>query len=236
MRVLIFLFFLCKVCYGQTVDNFSNFATLGITRFNNFQALGQKNVEAIDYSEIRGNCFWDAEWSSALLVLKSGSGIKLKNVKLNLYTNNVHYLDNKGSELVALTNPSKVIFFDKKDTTKVSAVFQSFASFKEENKESFGQVLAGNDVQLVKNFIISLNKEYDRVNAETDYRFRTFVEYSIIDHGNKSPLKSINKAAILSIIKPTKEQEEWLQANKNKLKSEADAIAFITFCNSLQAR
>jgi len=75
--------------------------SMGYVRFNNYAALGQKNEDNLDYSEIRGNCFWDNEWSPALLILKNGKGVKLNKVKLNFYTNNVHYLDNKGGELVA---------------------------------------------------------------------------------------------------------------------------------------
>ncbi len=232
MRITVFLFFSSIVCHGQiqSIDNFAPGAG-GVTRFNNYPALGKKIVEKLEYSEIRGNCFWDSEWNAALLILKKGNNVKLKNVKLNLYTNDIHYLDNTGAELVAAAGTTNVIFFDKKDTTKVSAIFQSFSNLTEKNKESFGQVMAGGEIKLVKNYKVSLSKEFDPVNSHSEYRFSTVTDYLIIDHRNVSHLKSINKAAILAIIKPTNEQEEWLHSHKNKLKNEADAIAFITFCN-----
>lgn len=238
MRLFVLLYFLSIVSYGQmsSIDYLPTSGAGGITRFNNYPALGKKVTEKLEYSEIKGNCFSDGEWNAALLVLKNGSNVKLKNVKLNLYTNDIHYLDNTGAELVALIGATKVIFFDKKDTTKVTSLFQWFTNVSEQRKAFFGQVLAGSEIQLVKQFNISLAKEVDPVTSKSEYRFKTVTNYFILDRGSASPLKSINKNSVLSIIKPTKEIEEWLQANKNKLKNEADAIAFITFCNSSQPR
>jgi hypothetical protein len=237
MRILIVLFFISSFCYGQiqSIDSYTGLGAGGVTRFNNYPALGKKITEKVEYSEIKGNCFWDSDWNAALLVLKNGTNVKLRNVKLNLYTNDIHYLNNTGAELVALTGATKIIFFDKKDTAKVSAMFQWF-SFAGKTKASFDQVLAGHEIQLLKNYIVSLSKEVDPVTSKSDYRFGTVTDYFILEKGNVSPLKSINKNAILSIVKATKEREEWLQANRNKLKNEADAIAFINFCNSSQLR
>ena len=220
----------CRV-QSQSVNYLPTGKAVG-TPFNNYPAISKKNAEELEYSEIRGNCFWDKEWHPALLLFKMGGDVKLKNVKLNLYTNNIHYINNAGAELVAVTNTTKIIFYDKKDTTKVTAIFQRFASFTEKHKESFIQVLAGGEIQLAKNYIVSLSKEFDPAYSRSKYRFRTKTRYLIINHGDVSPLKSINKASILSIIKPSMKQKEWLQSNNNKLKTETDAIAFLTFCNS----
>ena len=232
IRALIFMLFLGTVCQAQIQSTDLQGAKVLSTRINNSSATGKKNEEKLKYSEIKGNCFSDKEWNAALLVLKMGGDIKLRNVKLNLHTNDIHYLDNTGKELVALNGVSKVIFFDKKDTAKVSAVFQWFANFSNKNKEAFGQVLAEGEIQFVKNYLVSLGKQFDSGNPKPKYRFKTVTDYFIIDHGNMSHLKRISKTAILAIIKPTREQDEWLQSNKNKLKDEADVIAFITFCNN----
>ena len=233
MRLLILLSFLSTVGYGQmsSMDYLPISGAGGATRFNSY-TLGRKTSERLDYSEIKGSCFSDGDWSAALLVLIKGGNVKLKNVKLNLYSNDIHYLDDRGIELVASAGITAIIFFDKKDSTKVTSVFQRLAIPSEQNKEFFGQVLAGKEIQLVKQFKISLVTEVDPVTSKSEYRFRTTSDYLIIDHKNISQLKGLNKASILSVIKPTKEQEEWLQSNKNKLKSEADAVAFIMYCNS----
>ena len=96
MRLFILLCFLSTLSNGQmaSVDYLPTSGAGGITRFNNYPALGKKVTEKLEYSEIKGNCFSDSEWNAALLILKNGSKVKLKNVKLNLYTNDIHYLDN----------------------------------------------------------------------------------------------------------------------------------------------
>src|SRR5258706_8065421 len=102
----------------------------GYAGFNDQNRLLSKN-KVLEYGEIEGNCFWDDEWNSALLILTKGDRIKLKKVRLNFYSNDIHYLDKNDTEFTLLKGViNKIVFFDRKDTVKVKAVFQSFDNFK----------------------------------------------------------------------------------------------------------
>ncbi len=233
MRVLLILFFFVTAisqAQVQSVDNYSLGAG-GATRFNNYPALGEKIEEKLNYSEIMGNCFWGEDWNPALLVLKKGGSVKLKKVKLNLYTNDIHYTDNTGAELIASTKITEVLFYDRTDTAKISSMFKWFAAFAFHDKESFIQVLNEGKIQLLKNYTVLLNKEYDPINTRSEYRFTTHVNYFLLEEGKIEPVKSLNKSELFSLLKPAKEQEVWLKTNKNRLRNEANAIEFLSYLN-----
>lgn len=178
--------------------------------------------------------FLERSWNNALLVLKTGNGIKLKNVKLNLYSNDIHYLEKSGIELIAAKGSiRKIIFFDQKDTTKVTAVFQIFASFNKPGTLSFFEVLNEGMAQLLKEKSVNLKKkEYDPLVEKDEFKFVSTVKYFIQNNGTLSQLKSVSKSSVLSIIKSTDQIEEWLKSNHNRLKNENEIVAFLEYYNS----
>jgi len=237
LSVIIFFFFAATFCRAQ-LQSFEYANTTigsgGFVRFNNFAELGQKSDNKVDYSEVRGSCFWDSEWNPAILIVKSGQGFKLRSAKLNLYTNDIHYLDNKGVELVAQNKVQNIIFFDRKDTTKLKAVFQHLAGFKIKDVDFYAQLLVEGKIQFLKRKEIKLSKNKDTMLDHPDLRFTSEVYYYIEENGNLTHLKGISKENLFSIIKTTQEDEDWLKANKNKLKNEAEIIAFLTNRNSIK--
>jgi hypothetical protein len=235
MRLLPFFLFCSAFCHAQLQSfEFANttIGSGGFVRYNNFAALGQKNEGKVDYSEIRGNCFWDSEWNPAVLILKNGKGFKLNRVKLNLYTNDIHYIDNKGTELVAQSSVKNIVFFDRNDTTKLLAVFQRLEGFKIKNIDSYAQLLADGKFRLLKRKEVRLIKSKDAMLDHPDLRFQSDINYFIEENGTISLLKSVTKANLFSILKSTDEDEAWLKANKNKIKNEAELTAYLTYRNA----
>jgi len=238
MRLFLFPLLLCATFCNAQLQSFeyagTNIGASGFVRFNNFAAIGQKNEDKLDYSEVRGNCFWDSEWNPAILILKGGKGFKLHSVKLNFYTNDIHYLDNKGAELVAQSSVKNIVFYDRKDTTKLKAVFQRLEGFKVKDIDSYAQLLVEGKIQLLKRKEVKLIKNKDTMLDHPDLKFVSDTFYYIEENGNLTRLTTINKSNLFSIIKTTDDDETWLKTNKNKLKNEAEVTAFLTFHNSIK--
>src|SRR5690242_17693369 len=125
LTILLLVFFQ-TVCHSQT--NWSSYAVRTSVTHGNSQELDLKKGEDINYSEIRGNCFMPEEWNPAIIKLKSGKAFMLKKVKLNTYNNSIHFMDGKGTELIAGNPVIEIIFLDKTDTTKIVTILQSFVS------------------------------------------------------------------------------------------------------------
>ncbi len=203
----------------------------GSVRYNNPAAIGQKTVDKLTYSDVRGRCFWSDEWSPGLLFLKGGNAIKMRQVKLNLYTNDVHYIDNSGSELVANSGLiKKIILFSTEDTLKVTAAFQSLIGLTKDDKEHYFQVMNEGAFQLLKNVSVTIRKsDYDPLLGRSEFNFVSSTNYFLKDKVSIKPLKGLNKSSVFSILEPTPEAEEWLKSTKNKVKNEEDIIALFSF-------
>lgn len=213
----------------QEAPGVSTFSNLGLTD----PAARKAKNSLVDYKDIRGNCFWNKDWSPAVVTLKGGYAVKLPNAKLNLYTGEIHYLDKTNQELSAGKGLiPKVVFYDRADTSKVEGVFQIYGDIN--NSASFIQILNEGKVQLYKLTEVTLAKKaYDPMVGKDEFRFASSSKYFINDKGTLKPIKGIRKASVLSVISSTEEIENWLNANNNKLKSEEDVISFLAFYNSI---
>ena len=204
----------------------------GFIRFNDDSGLMNKAGQPLEYSDVTGECFWDKQWRPAILILKGGNGVKLKRVRLNFYTSNVHYIDKNGNELTTIKGlVNRIVFYDREDTTKLSAVFKSYAGFN--NSQSYIQILNEGKVQLCKvNDVTLKKKNYDPMVGRDEFKFVSLVKYFINDNGVMTQLKGFRKSNVQSIIPSTPEIESWLSANNNKLKNEDEVLSFLEFYNS----
>jgi hypothetical protein len=235
ISILPLLFFsLSAYSQMQSLDvNSAGPGSYGTVKFNDFSSLGQKKGTVVDYSEVRGRCFWDNEWNPGVLVLKGGNAIKLKNIKLNLYTNEVHYLNIQGTELIAQAGQvKKIVLFSAKDTLRTIAIFESLSS-KEKNKEDgYFELLTDGKIQFLKKTTVHLNKQkYDPMLGKVEYKFVPDAQFFIRKDNALNPLKKINKSSLFSIVGSSSESESWLSSNRNKLKSEEDVVEFLKFIN-----
>ncbi len=153
-------------------------------------------------------------------------------MKLNLYTNDIHYLDDKGVELVAQCRAKNIVFFQRNDTTKLLAVFQRLDGFKIKDIDSYGQLLVDGKFKLLKRKEVRLTKSKDTMLDHPDLRFQSEINYFIDENGTVSLLKSISKVNLFSILTSTEEDEAWLKANKNKIKNELELMAYLAYRNA----
>jgi hypothetical protein len=238
MRMLVIVFFSgCFSAFGQltTLDvSGGGTGASGFLKFNNPSTIGQKTTDKLNYSETRGTAFWASDWHQGVLVLKGGHVYKIHEIKLNLYTDEVYYIDNKGMELVAQPGTvMKLTLYEAKDTSKIAAVFLNTPVLTNKHEDSFLEQLNEGKRQLLKQVVVSLVKgEYDPGLGKAEYRFVPSIYYYINDGEKVSPLKNFGKESVASLVTITPEQEEWLKSTKNKLKRESDVVAFFRYLNS----
>ena len=228
---LIFNILSASLCHAQLQTLDFNGA-YGRVMYNDPVSIGQKKVNNINYSETRGEYFWDEDWSPGILVLKNGKGFKFGKVRLNLYTNEVHYLDNQSIELsVPVDLLKEMILFSPKDSISIIASFQVLNGLTKDNKGHCFQVLNDGKIQLLKYTSIIMRKNtYDPLRGEDEYTFSSSTDYYVRNVNSIKLLKDISKKSLASIENiPVPQLEEW---TKSKIKREADVIEFFNFLNS----
>lgn len=219
----------------QSVDvNAANNSVSGGTiRINN--ALGQAPGNSMNYSEIRGRYFWNEKWKPAKLVLRDGGIVNLGRVKLNLFTNEIHYIGETGSELVVQKGLVKDLLFATSLTdSTTNAHFRSLSGLTRDFKENYFQMLNSGAYKLLKLTTITLYKgDYDAMLGRRDFKFVSTVSYYLSNTENQIlELKGLNKEALFSIVQATEPSEDYLSQHKNKLKNENEVVEFLQWLNS----
>jgi hypothetical protein len=207
--------------------------TFGVVRFTDPGAIGRKDAESITYADVEGTPFWDDHWTPAYLILRSNSTVKLDKVKLNTYTGQVHYIDSSGTELV--TDPSfvpRLVLLKPKDTTKVFAAFEAFPDLTENNKLFYYRVMNDGKYRLVQlQRSIIKNSDYDPLQGKKESRFTNLDFYAIAEYRYLHPIRTLEFDRITDELAIKADDEKWLKDNRNKLKSEADVVAFLNYLN-----
>lgn len=225
------LMFFCT--YAQTAYNLVSTPT-GL-QFTTPSALGTKGADSVDYNDFKGSPFWNNEWQPAVFLLSNGGGVKVDQVRLNLFTNDVYYITAAGQEMVAESeNIKRVYFLDKQDSSKVVGVFERFIDIKSRyntNQAPFCQILNEGAAKLVKLISVVMDKKMDLSVGKTQYIFNQETDYFLLRHDIFYPLKKLNKENVLAFVIPDAETENWLAGHKSKLKSENDVVAFLGYYN-----
>ncbi|MGC3948714.1 MAG: hypothetical protein QM762_30145 [Chryseolinea sp.] len=203
----------------------------GTVKYTDPTTVGKTIKPDVTYEDVRGRYMWDNDWHKGYLVLKGGNRFNLDNIKLNLYTQDVHYIAN-GAELVADKSLVKDLVLFGKDTTQVLATFHAFVPSGKKTTEWYQQMNIG-ATQLLKKQASHVNKlPYDPSVGKTEYRFVTETEYYLLDKQKVQSLPALNKTSVNSVIPIDGEADKWLGSHKNKLKSEEDVVSFLDFHNA----
>jgi len=188
---------------------------------------------SLSYSEIEGTPFWSEQWNPAIVFFGTGGKAKISQAKLNLYTNEIHYLGIDGTELAAENEGiTRLVFLNKNNLTQPIASFAKLTNHITGNGYVYYRVLNAGKYQL-----ILLQKQlvktspYDPILAKTTTSFYTKKDYAIYAEGKVIPLKDLDRNSILSVAPANELANSWLQTSKSKLKSEKDVIEYLEQLN-----
>lgn len=214
----------------------SNFKTANISF--NIDPFGVYDVDGLSkgmkYSDISGNPFLFGDWRKAILFDIGMHPIATLKVKYNSYSDQLHFLDAKETELVA----------NKEVLKRVSLLYDSAEGLKEINLEKgftdsknilmphqFVQVLNEGKVQLLKQIVNTIIRKDSlfgtiKVNAFSENTFY-FLKYTLT---SIEKLRKLDQSELYALL-PNKAIIEEYQKKKNKLKNEKDFINFLDFYN-----
>jgi hypothetical protein len=206
----------------------------GTINFVDMSSLGHKQMENISYSDVSGSPFWADDWNSALFFLSGNRKAKVQKAKLDLYANEVRFIDKSGTELsLENTTVLKIIFFKGTDTTKVLSIFESLPDSLNPAKTSYYQILNNGKYQLLElEKVFVKESEYNPTTGKNDHSFFTKTSYAISDNENIIPIK-LRPSDIFPAIHPQALAYEWLKQNNNKLKNVTEVISFLNYYNGI---
>jgi len=189
--------------------------------------IGKTSV--LGYADIEGSAYWNDNWNPAIIYFNNGSKAKINNAKLNLYTDEIHYLSADGTELVVNNEGiTHLVFLNKNNLTQPIASFAKLINHTTGNGSAFYKVLNAGLYQL-----ILLQKQlvktspYDPILGKSISSFYSKKSYAIYNEGKVIPLVDLNKKSIIACLANDPGIEDLLTASKSKLKSEKEVGDFL---------
>lgn len=187
----------------------------------------------LSYADVEGTPFWNEKWNPALIFFNNGSKAKINQAKLNLYTNEIHYLSSTGEEL-AVDNSGivRLVFLNKNNLTQPIASFAVLMNHVTGNGTAYYKVLNAGKYQLIlmqKQLVKT--SPYDPIQAKSITSFYSKKDYAIYNEGKIIPLRDLDRASILAAIPVNTNTADWLNSTKSKLRNEKEVIEYLEQVN-----
>jgi hypothetical protein len=191
----------------------------------------------IPYSRIKGSPFWKDEWQLASLYSEDNL-IGILPIKVNLVTNDIHFLQNN-QELVA-TDQNKItaiIFHPGKDTSLTTAAFMKDLSKYSPDKKDLNvvmQVLNYGKYELLKYINRKVSSADSLFGTQKRYFFKDEVSYYLKADNIVQKVKKMSDENFYELIPAmtTTANRKWIKENKVNFKKEEEVIHFLNYYNS----
>lgn len=189
----------------------------------------------LSYSDISGSPFLFDDWEPAAVYDNNLKRIAIVKIKYNIFSGEIHFLDNNNHELIADKNQVKrveVLNDVKKGDVKL-ILEKGFSDSKNTlSPNQFVEVLNNGSNELLKKTthkIVQVDSLFGTVKVN---RFSTSVSYYLKTPTNCEHLKGLDHTEIISSLPAKDVIAEFEKNNKHKLKKEKDIIDFLNYYNS----
>jgi hypothetical protein len=211
-------------------------APIGAAAAGEYNFYGTNTLDkSIPYNRIKGSPFWNDDWQLASLYSGKRRFSTLP-VKLNLATQEVHFILNE-KELVARPENeiNAVIFHRNNDTSLFAAAFYKETHetyLRNEPFSAYMQVLNFGKYQLLKFTDRSVASADSLFGTQKRYFFSDNIAYFIRIHDAIKPIKKLNEENVLTLLPSSVAYKDWIKAQKLNFKREEDLLKFMTHYNA----
>ena len=191
----------------------------------------------VPYARIKGSPFWKDQWQLASLYSED-KHIGTVPVKINLVTNEIHFLQND-QELVA-TDENKItaiIFHPGRDTSLVTAAFmKDLSKYAIDNRDLnvVVQVMNYGKYELLKYTNRKVSSADSLFGTQKRYFFKDEVSYFLKSDNIVQGVKKLSQENFYELIPAltTTAHRKWINDNKINFRREEDIVRFLNFYNS----
>ena len=193
-------------------------------------------LKSIPYNRIKGSPFLDEQWKPAVLYDYRDSVLAKCPVKMNLATQEIHFLNLKGEEMVPVRGiVKKLIIYDVTDSNKVLAVFNNNIPeirMQTKNKDYYVQELNKGKVQLLKITLRKVESADSLFGTQKRYYFADQAEYYLQVNNRVERIKRLNKEEFFVFLPEASKYNLWIRERKLKFRNEEDFIVFLNHYNN----
>jgi len=184
----------------------------------------------IPYSRIKGSPFWRDEFLQARIYTTYGK-IYSAPIRLNLVTNEIHFLKDGEERVLVELSIDKIIFELDKDSVLFLANNSNMA-VTNKNENGYMQVLNPGKYELLKQVRRTVDSADSLFRTQKRYFFVDEVNYFLRSGDRVEKIKRLNKDNIFKLLPSASNYAGWIDENKIDLKKEEDVIGFLTHYNA----
>jgi len=198
-----------------------------------FNVVAGEPVVTVKFARlVEGSPYFKDEWMKGNVFVNGGGQYAGIDLKLDLYDNEVHFLDKKGIEMIATTSIQKIIL---RDTVSQQAYHFINGEYIQSNSSIKGwyQLLSEGRIILLK----KINKQMQEVkpygSATVERSIINSTRYYILHNETFTEVKKIKE---LPDILSDKKQEvaQFIKSNNLSGKSDDDFISLVNYYNGLK--
>jgi len=188
--------------------------------------------------EVAGSPFINDDWVSAKITLSKGKEIGPLQVKLNIESNELYFLDSAGKEMIAADGlVKKVDCIDYYSKDGIRYVFKSgYPPMEAQGEHYFYQVYTEGKIELLAKKFKYIRTEKNDLTGDISKNFVDgVVVLYVYAYGVIQPFRS-NKNFVASLWEEQKQQEmnKFIAANKINFKNISDLIKLFNYYDSIK--
>jgi hypothetical protein len=235
MKRLLFVVFLlyCQLSFGQLGFKDSNVGRL----IDLTDLEGHSLLKKYDPA-ITGSPFINDKWVPAKVTLSHGKEIGPLQIKLNIESNELYFLDSTGKELIAAEGLiRKVDCIDYYVKDSVRYIFKTgYPRIEEQTENYFYQVFTEGRIELLAKKFRYIRSEKNDLTGDMS---KSFVDgltvLYVYAYGVIQPFKA-NKTFVATLWEENKQEvmNKYISANKINLKKTYDLIKLFSYYDSLK--
>jgi hypothetical protein len=198
-----------------------------------FSVVGGEPVVFAKFAKIvDGTPYFSDEWMKGNVVINGDNQFSGVYLKLDLYNNEVHYRDPKGTEMVASSLIQKLILFDSSAQLVFNFINGQYINATGPGKGWY-QLLAEGKASVFKQIKkqVTENKPYGSATIERSVH--TSFQYYALYSGNFTQIKKIKE--IPDVLSDKKDEVgKYMKANNLSGKTDDDYMAVFNYYNGLK--
>jgi hypothetical protein len=186
--------------------------------------------------DVSGSSFFLPEWKYGQLRLTNGTGYDHIRLRLNLQTQEVHFMGRNGVEMVLPKGfIRELVLLDSTipDSPSSYSFRNGFPAIDNQDGSNFYQVLADGRLDLLRSTRKIVSMEKNSISGEERKEIREYTDYYLFTGGMMKKLRK-DKTFILGVVGDKKDKvEAYAAAGKLNFKSIDDIGRIINFYNGL---
>ena len=213
--------------------NVTGLSMIGKLKYNLGEMMGMP-FTAGSYTNIRGSAFYIDSFTSAVIGLSNGKLYEYDKVKLNLYSNQLHFLTPSGEERVAGDGTVRKLYFFVSEDSSHPVVFSSgYPSGYGYTNSSFFEEMNQGNLQVLRQISRTVVNDVGTSSSPMGQHFVDQMIYYLADQKAKKVIKwKKGKEPLLEFLGSKSTVASQVITEKNlSCKSVADVVEVFNYVN-----